>query len=49
MYTFDGRRVVKDVFAVWLIWMLASKLPRIIDVVVGCLRATAAASVQLPL
>jgi hypothetical protein len=48
MYTFDGRRVVKDVFAVWLIWMLASKLPRIIDVVVACLRATAAASVQLP-
>jgi hypothetical protein len=47
MYTFDGRRVVKDVFAVWVIWRLASKLPTILDVF-GRLRATAAASVQLP-
>jgi hypothetical protein len=48
MYTFDGRRVVKNVFAVWVIWKLASKLPTILDVVFGRLRATAAASVQLP-
>jgi hypothetical protein len=47
MYTFDGRRVVKDGFAVRLIWKLASKHPTILDVVFGCLRATAAASVQL--
>jgi hypothetical protein len=48
MYTLDGRRVVKDIFAVWLIWKFASKLPTILDVVLGCLRGTAAESVELP-
>ncbi len=37
-----------DIFSVWLIWKFASKFHTILDVVFGCLTATAAASVQLP-